>query len=556
MSRSLSFIRYAAPLADLPPAAGTQPSAHSAHYRPDIDGLRAIAVLLVLWFHGFPETLSGGFVGVDVFFVISGYLITGIILRGTDAGTFSFLHFYAQRARRLLPSLTVVLAAVLGAGWYWLWPAEFEQLATHAAAATAFIVNIVLWRESGYFDTATELKPLMHLWSLSVEEQFYLLYPCFLWLTWRFGIRRIVPILVVLGGSFALNMAWLQHDPSGTFFLPVTRFWEPAAGGALAWLQHVHRHAGARNTLPPWRQALPAAGLAAIAVAAFTLSGDEPYPGIRAVLPVAGAAAVIAAGPSAWLNRRIFAHRALVWVGLISYPLYLWHWPLLAFARLLHADTPPPLLRAGLMAAAVLLAWLTYRYVETPVRFGAKRRLRLGLTLTGLGVACAAAVTIRMGDGIPSRLPDDMAAMLAYRVNLKQAYRETTCFLDPDQDAPALDACPDPWPGRNGTWLLWGDSHAAHLYPGLRETISRDGPTLVQRTASGCPPLEGETIMHAHICSKVRERIWQEIAAHPPEKVTLAAFWTEYQWSKLRDTVQRLRALGVREIEIVGPVPR
>lgn len=531
------------------------PQTRIAQYRADIDGLRAIAVLLVLWFHAFPDSMAGGFIGVDVFFVISGYLITGIILRSTAAGTFRFLHFYAQRARRLLPSLTVVLAATLAAGWHWLWPREFEQLATHVAAATGFVLNFLLWTEAGYFDTATELKPIMHLWSLSVEEQFYLLYPCFLWLGLRLGVKQLVPIAVIFSASFAANLLWIQSDPSGVFFLPHTRFWELTVGGLLAWAQHK----GPQDDtlpLPFWRQVLPWAGLAGIFAGALTLDGGVPYPGAWALMPVLGSAALIAAGPGAWVNRRLLGNRAMVWVGLISYPLYLWHWPLLSFAGILHADTPPAALRAALLAASILLAWLTYRYIETPIRFGRKRPLRLGMTVASLAATCAVALNVWFHAGMPSRVPGDAEAVLAYRINLTQAYREGTCFLKPEQEATALDNCPDPWPGPNGTWLLWGDSHAAHLYPGLRGMLRQDDLSLVQRTASGCPPLDGQTIMHIRICETVTRRVWSEIAANPPQRVTLAAFWTEYDWAKLRETIARLRELGVQDIEIVGPVPR
>src|SRR5690606_3529146 len=162
------------------------------NYRADIDGLRAIAILLVLWFHAFPDAMAGGFIGVDVFFVISGFLITGIVLRGIESGRFSFAHFYAQRARRLLPALMVVLPATLVTGWHWLWPQEYDQLASHTVAAAAFVLNFVLWTEAGYFDVATELKPLMHLWSLGIEEQFYLVYPGLLWLTWRLWRKPVL----------------------------------------------------------------------------------------------------------------------------------------------------------------------------------------------------------------------------------------------------------------------------------------------------------------------------------------------------------------------------
>lgn len=544
-----------------------------ANYRADIDGLRAVAILLVLWFHAFPDTLPGGYIGVDVFFVISGFLITGIVLRGLEKDHFSFAHFYAQRARRLLPALMVVLPATLAAGWHWLWPQEFAQLATHTAAAAAFVLNIVLWTEAGYFDVATELKPLMHLWSLGIEEQFYLLYPCLLWLAWRAWRRPLVAIAAVVVISFCANLLWVRHDPSGTFFLPHTRFWELALGGVLAWWQHRARHiatqttsntqpvpgAAARSDADPtpalWRQALPWLGLAAIGTGAATLTPGTPYPGTAALLPVVGSLLLIASGPYTWVNRHVLGSRFMVLIGLISYPLYLWHWPILSFLRIVHSDTPPLLLRCAAVIASIVLAWLTFRYVETPIRFGSRRRLRLaGVAAT----VCAIALTawsIRLGSGIPERLPAEAGALLAYQYDYREGYREGSCFLRPEQSADAFATCPDTWVQNGENWLLWGDSHAAHLHPGMQARYGGNTP-FVQRTASGCPPLFDESFPDRPHCPAIQDYVWQEIEAHHPQRVTLAARWDFYDWHKLGRTVERLRALGVRHIDLVGPVPQ
>ena len=520
------------------------------HYRADIDGLRAIAILLVLWFHAFPGSMPGGFIGVDVFFVISGFLITGIVLRGLDKGSFSFLHFYAQRARRLLPALAVVLPATLAAGWHWLWPQEYELLAGHVAAAAAFVLNIVLWTEAGYFDAATELKPLMHLWSLGIEEQFYLLYPCLLWAGWRFRQNPIVVIAGVVILSFIASLLTLSHDPAGAFFLPHTRFWELALGGCLAWWQS--RPAAALNLS---HQLLPWAGLAAIATGAWFIDPHTPYPGIAALLPVCGSLMLIASHPKAWVNRRLLANRGMVWIGLISYPLYLWHWPILSFMRIVHTDTPPLGMRWLAVGLSFLLAWLTFRFIETPVRFGARRGLRLAGTAGAVVSFAAAGLFIHAQHGVPARLPEAATHLLAYQYDYRDAYREGSCFLEPDQTAAAFARCEDTWPAQYGGWLLWGDSHAAHLYPGLRARYGAQAG-LVQRTASGCPPLAGESIPNRPHCADIQTHIWKEIESHRPDRVTLAARWDAYQWQKLHETVERLRLLGVKEIQLIGPVPQ
>lgn len=538
------------------------------HYRADIDGLRAIAILLVLWFHAFPDTMPGGFIGVDVFFVISGFLITGIILRGLEKGNFSFLHFYAQRARRLLPALAVVLPATLAAGWHWLWPQEYELLAGHVAAAAAFILNIVLWTEAGYFDAATELKPLMHLWSLGIEEQFYLIYPCLLWAGWRFRQNPILVIAGVVVLSFIASQLTLSRDPAGAFFLPHTRFWELALGGCLAWWQHRHRAhtnqiispdtqtqpAGA-GPLSLSRQLLPWAGLAAIATGAWLISPLTPYPGIAALLPVGGSLMLIASHPGAWVNRRLLANRAMVLTGLISYPLYLWHWPILSFMRIVHTETPPVSMRWLGVGLSFLLAWLTFRLVETPVRFGVRRGRRLAGVASAVAAFAAAGLFIHAQHGVPARLPEAATHLLAYQYDYRDAYREGSCFLEPDQTAADFTRCEDIWPAQHTAWLLWGDSHAAHLYPGLRARFGADAG-LVQRTASGCPPLTGESIPNRPHCAQIQTHVWEEIALHRPQRVTLAARWDSYNWHKLRDTVEHLRLLGVKDIQLIGPVPQ
>lgn len=524
-----------------------------ANYRADVDGLRAVAILLVLWFHAFPETMPGGFIGVDVFFVISGFLITGIFLRGVEKGTFSFAHFYAQRARRLLPALMVVLPASLAAGWHWLWPQEYTQLATHAAAAATFVLNIQLWTEAGYFDAATELKPLMHLWSLGIEEQFYLIYPCLLWFGWRLRRNPLIVILAVVLLSFTANLWLLQRDPAGAFFLPHTRFWELGLGGLLAWW----RHTRAPTTEAPkmWRQLLPWLGLTSIGAGAAILHPGTPYPGTAALLPVAGSLALILAGPHTWVNRHLLGSRPMVLVGLISYPLYLWHWPILSFARIVHTETPDAAVRWAAVALSFVLAWLTFRYVETPVRFGTRRVFKLAAVVATVCLTALTAWLLRASDGASWRLPAEAAGILSYRYDYQAGYREGTCFLRPEQPPGEFAQCPDSWAAPDATWLLWGDSHAAHLIPGVKARYG-DVANVVQRTASGCPPLAGEAFPDRPHCPAIQDSVWRQIEQNRPYRVTLAARWDLYDWAKLEETVQRLKRLGVQHIEVIGPVPQ
>src|SRR5262245_40012984 len=319
-------------------ASGPSPSPQLSHgYRPDVDGLRAVAVLAVLAYHAFPSLAPGGFAGVDVFFVISGYLITGIILDDLERGRFTYRNFYWRRIRRIFPALILVLVACLALGWLVLLPDEYAQLGKHVAAGAGVVSNIALWREAGYFDSAAELKPLLHLWSLGVEEQYYLAWPLLL-LLFR---RHMGWMIVALGAaSFALNIWMVGTHPTAAFYLPFTRFWELLAGSYLAF--------AVRKENPSPYFSMVGAGL--IVLGFILLEPQKAFPGWWALLPVLGAALLIRAGPQGWVNRRVLAHPAMVFVGLISYPLYLWHWPLLTYARIVHGGEPPVAARLGLLA--------------------------------------------------------------------------------------------------------------------------------------------------------------------------------------------------------------
>jgi len=357
-----------------------------ARYRPDIDGLRAVAVGSVIAFHAFFRQHFGGFVGVDIFFVISGYLITGILLRELEEDRFSFARFYARRVRRIYPALVVMMGAVLGFGWLELFDADFHRLALHVAASAGFVVNLVLYREAGYFDTASDAKPLLHLWSLGVEEQFYILWPVLLLIAHRIGRRLGKSILWwVLGAlmlaSFTHAVLLMRHDISAAFYWPSARGWELLAGAALALL---HRRENAHQPGTALATALGAGGLGLIVASLIVVTAEKPFPGWNALPAVAGAVLLIAAGPLGWVNRFVLGLPPMRWVGQISYPLYLWHWPLLAYAAIAGFDNVTA--RAIAMAAAVLLAWLTMALVEEKLRFGG----RSGAKLWGLVVAMAA----------------------------------------------------------------------------------------------------------------------------------------------------------------------
>jgi peptidoglycan/LPS O-acetylase OafA/YrhL len=360
-------------------------------YRQDIDGLRALAVLAVIGFHAFPHIIPGGFVGVDVFFVISGYLITGIIHTGLERGSFSIAAFYARRIRRIFPALIVVFAAILLLGWHVLLDDEFRQLGKHVAAGAAFLSNFVLWNEAGYFDGDSILKPFLHLWSLGLEEQFYILWPLMLmgafW--WKVAPARLAALIAL--SSFIACLCISGTSSVAAFYSPLTRAWELALGALLAlspkgaWLPNsratwlAHALMTLRTELYPDKLAW--LGLFLIGIAVAGLDHHTVFPGWWALLPTLGTVALLVAGPQAWVNARLLSHPTMVMIGLISFPLYLWHWPLLSLERIVSARQPS----SGSVVVAVLvafaLAWMTYELIEMPVR---RRRSAPVFALTGM----------------------------------------------------------------------------------------------------------------------------------------------------------------------------
>ncbi|HEY0938746.1 MAG TPA: acyltransferase, partial [Steroidobacter sp.] len=369
------------------------------NYRPDIDGLRAVAVLAVVLYHAFPNQVRGGFAGVDVFFVISGFLISSIIFAEIAEGRFSIASFYVRRVRRIFPALAVCLTFVLVFGFIYLVPFELAQVGKHVFFGASFLSNVALWSESGYFDSEAHFKPLLHLWSLGIEEQFYIVWPALLLIVYQARVKlgRVLGLLLLI--SFAVNVMLAATDISADFYLPISRFWELLAGAVLAalrWNEPVFRI----------RSLVSISGLVALLGSFALLSAHIRFPGWFALLPVAGAMALIWAGPEPIANKRILSNRVVVLVGLISYPLYLWHWPLLSFAYIFRGGKPPtPLMAAALVAVSFLLAWVTYRFVESPVRFGRYRRDLTKLAAICVTVLGLAGLTTWIAHGFSGRFP-------------------------------------------------------------------------------------------------------------------------------------------------------
>ena len=530
-----------------------------AAYRGDIDGLRAIAVLLVIGFHFFPRYVPGGFIGVDVFFVISGFLITRLIVVGLEAGSFTLMDFYARRIKRIFPALAVVLAASLVAGWLLLFPLDYRDLGKHAAAAAVFIANFTFLHEAGYFDTSSELKPLLHLWSLGVEEQFYIVWPVLMLLAWRWRYSPFVLAVGLLAISFVLNIWLTSSEPLAAFYLPVTRFWELMLGGILAIVSLVADDRGGPSA--PIRDGLSLLGLALLAAAVWLISRERSFPGWWAALPILGTALLIFAGPGALLNRLVLNHRPLVYVGLISYPLYLWHWPILAFARHVQFKEPTNLVKIAYIAAAFALAHLTYRYVEKPIRFGPpapRKPIMLAAAVAAIG--CIGLVAY-FADGFPRRYSSDAQNLFKdFRRDAEAVHGMDLCARQDTATFTVTAECP-PAGGRR-LIVVWGDSHAAHLLRGLAELEKgKDSIQIVSFSRGGCPPILSFESALVPDCASVNETVMQRMWQMKPETVIMAARWDWYGDSgKLDDesiawTIARLQSMGVRRIVGVNQFP-
>ena len=473
----------------------SSPTPHNTPlYRADIDGLRAIAVLAVVTYHAFPDFFRGGFIGVDIFFVISGFLISTIIFNDIGKKKFSFANFYLRRIRRIFPAFIIVLFACLLFGWFVLTGEEYTQLGKHAIAGAGFISNLVYWSEAGYFDNAADTKPLLHLWSLGVEEQFYILWPLMLWIAWKIKFNFLALILLVASSSFILGIYVVNKDLVSAFYSPQTRFWELLAGAVLAWLfyesgkNNIFDSMGFLNkknpallksfiiTVTEFADALSFFGLILLFSGFWGISHHLKFPGVWALMPVLGCLAIIAAGPNAWVNHKILSNKAIVFIGLISFPLYLWHWPLLSFARIISGAAPSTSVKLLIVALSILLSWLTYKLIERPVRYSNYSRaisIILVICLLTLGIF---GYSVYEKNGFLYR---EIA-----QNNLVFSEQSKWPYWDDKACGSKFGASPCQAIGSKYDVMLIGDSHANHLYPGLMKLMGENTGILAIGTCS------------------------------------------------------------------------
>jgi peptidoglycan/LPS O-acetylase OafA/YrhL len=540
-----------------PSFAAEQAHAMKSRYRPDIDGLRALAVLPVLFYHAFPAAVPAGFYGVDIFFVISGYLITGIIHEQMLSNTFSIADFYARRIRRIFPALITVVLITFVVACFILPPRDLKSLGTNIAGGALFIQNFILLGQVGYFDLAAEHKPLLHLWSLAIEEQYYIVWPLLLMLVGSWRLRSLAITLGLAAASFLSAIIVQRHAPDYAFYLPVTRAWELLIGSALAlWRNGRQPSVGPTDTRT--RLVYEAVAFGAMLVLAFAFwryNRFTAHPGSRTLLPVFAAAALLATNGTL-VHRYILSFAPAVFVGLISYPLYLWHYPLIVYARIHYVEGVSSLVMSGFMAAGLVLAWLTYRYIERPIRFGQQREVhKVAALLGGMAMLGLAGLVVDRTNGLPDRIPESIRGFMLTGDETAIHWRRGKCLLLPDQTA--ADFAPEcAGKGRRPLVAIWGDSYAAALYPGLKYFAADRGFDIAEFTASACPPLLDYIRPERAACKGANDFVAERLAQLKPEMVIFYSNWA-YTEDIIREglpkTVSRLKASGIPKIVLVGP---
>ncbi len=524
----------------------------NAAYRRDIDGLRAIAVVPVLAFHAHVPGFSGGFVGVDIFFVISGFLITSIIAREVDAGQFSLIRFYERRARRVLPALMVVLAFVLAmASWLYL-PDDFAAVPRSALMVLLFLSNLWFFLKVGYFGGGAETMPLLHCWSLAVEEQFYIAFPILLRLianrTPRFRLYSVATIT-------AVSFAWAllkQADTDGfAFYMLPPRAWELLVGGLLA----LAKWPDVRS--PVVRNGLALGGMGLILLSVFSYDKATVFPGLTALAPVLGAALLIQCAPGTLMGR-LLATRPLVGIGLISYSLYLWHWPLIVFVnyagdKVLHGP-----IQVAVIVCSIIIAWASWRYVERPFRDSRQFSQRRIFMTTGWAMAAVGLLSLllMLPGGWNSRFSPQANHLIAASHDISP--KRGMCITRRIGGArPECNLGAQVSPQA----ILWGDSHGVEFAWIIGQHMARQNQSLMERTHSSCAPVIGYTVAIDPGCARFNAEVMTRIMASPQIRtVYLAAFWALSNYNqpgmigKVDATIKQLQTAG-KNVIIIGPVP-
>lgn len=470
------------------------------YYRQDIQGLRALAVLSVLAFHIFPFTFlfKGGFIGVDIFFVISGYLITKNIFHDLNCNEFSFVNFYSQRIKRLFPSLILILTISLISGFFLLFPHELIELSKQIIASTIFLSNILYLFQIGYFDTLAQTKPLLHLWSLAIEEQFYFVWPAIFLGLYYLAHKRLNLIvtltLFIAIISFIFNIKVAQQNSQTAFFSPHTRFFELLGGSLLGLFEfyNIKKYKFIRFLSKDLtKNIFSFFGIALIIFGFMKINNNLNYPGYWSLVPMFGTILIISGGNSSWINLKFFSCKVAVWFGKISYPLYLWHLPILSFSLIIEGEMPSRDFRIMILFISIALAWISYRFIEQPFRFG-KYSSKTNVLILGMFILLFLGIQVLKNDGYENR---------AFITNFKNIKKQLIREPETDKDCLSLfnnktvlfPYCRFSGEEFNETVAIIGDSHAHVAYTGISEVLRKNRRNTILMANNGCPPYIGVT---------------------------------------------------------------
>lgn len=536
-----------------------------SYYRKDIEGLRGIAILLVVGFHYFG--VKGGFVGVDIFFVISGYLITAIILKDIARDNFSFAVFFARRVRRIFPALVLMLAGVWLFSWSQLFVNDFEQVNKHIMAGSLYVQNFLLWHESGYFDAESVTKPLLHLWSLAIEEQFYLLWPVLLYAFRNYIYGSIFSILLVVISTFILNIIFIYHNTSTAFYMPFCRLWELALGGILAYAEiHATALLSRIQQSNVIKNGLSWLGLLLMVLSAALLTEDALFPGWLALLPALGAMLVILAGDYSYINRSLLSSKSLGLLGKISYPLYLWHWPALSFAVMLFSSDGKisKVVKLSAFFLSVVLSILTYLWIEKPIQKRYKANVENAHKILSVGLAAIIFMFL--------------LALLSYKQVILPRFSHITpiaevpmqlkgCMVEGNEEHANLKGFSQCervlFPNRPTVFVI-GDSHANSLYQSLEGYFHSKKINVVNYTVMHCIPLS--LLDSRKACVESNQYIKQKISAQKPDLVIYAAHHTNEKMQNfyhepldyshfIHHELEQFQKQGVKHTILIGQMP-
>lgn len=504
-------------------------------FRNDINGLRAIAVVCVVLFHFNVNGLQGGFAGVDIFFVISGFLMTGIAIQKVDNKR--LLDFYLARIVRIVPSLTILIAVIMIYGFFKLSSSEYETLSKNALSSMLFFSNYYYAAHSSYFDASATTNYLLHTWSLSVEWQFYIIYPLIILLI-KFTKKPIFPFIIFLfTASFCISMLGGIGSKDDLFYSLPTRTWEMLAGGLVFLTQKKYEKLR-------FKYLYSYAGIALIFLSIIFIGKGDSWPSMLTIIPVAGTCLLIISNNQ---SSFITSNALMQYIGSVSYSLYLWHWPIVAYMYKNRIPFDFINITTGI-SASVLLGSISYYLIENNFRNKEKIKSLKPLYFTALVIVCFASYT----KGLSFRFSDSLREVVEFRMD-NSKWRPDTCFLNPKQDYKEFSRCSDQMD--SNSIVIWGDSHAAHLMPGIMKELSDKG-NIVQRTASLCGPLIGMVKNDRPHCENINANIAAEISEKKPKAVVLSGLWSFYPIKNyLKVTLDYLEKSGIENIYVIGPFP-